>query len=744
MSHAAASPDLSTLIAGLNDSQREAVLHDRGPLLVLAGAGSGKTRVVTMRIARLLSQGVAPRTILGVTFTNKAAREMKERLKALAGSAANSVLLCTFHSLCVRILRQDAHRIGVSPAFTIIDDGEQAAQLLRTARDHHISLEDLPPQMILARIGHWKNQGWHANDVLAQPSLLTTTLDVVAASLMGPYEKHLRALAAVDFDDLLLLSRDILERAPDVRRRYQLFYRYLMIDEYQDTNPLQFELVRLLLGPHQNICAVGDDDQAIYGFRGACLDNILLFDQHFAPCKVVKLEHNYRSTGNILQAANHVIAKNKARKEKTMRATQGEGEQMRLIACDDGEKESHVVATTIRNFVDERRFKYGDVALLYRSGPQARAFEAALRAELIPYRVVGGQSFYQKREVKDILAYLTLLAHPNDELSFRRVVNLPARGLGDASIDRIVAAARASKNPLLQWAADMRLSKELVATGGIKTPQMEALASFAAPLWAVHTHLQTFGSLGRDARQEQDWSELIASSIEQAGIRALLRSFATHEERNQMQDCFDEVIAALAVFFDRLDEAEESPDLAESQLMRGSLQSSHGNPVGAFLDRVVLDGDTPEEIDGSQSRQDRKKKKKNKKEDEREDKVTLSSIHASKGLEYPCVFLVGFEEGLLPHRRSVEAGGPAIEEERRLAYVAITRAQKLLLATYAKRRRSRQQTVVRQASRFSADLPASTTLKVDNGAGFTPALTDEEMAAQAFAKMRAHLAKVGV
>ncbi|MFZ9887894.1 MAG: ATP-dependent helicase, partial [Myxococcota bacterium] len=412
---------MSVALHTLNEPQRRAVLHDGGPLLVLAGAGSGKTRVVTMRIARLLGEGVPARSLLAVTFTNKAAKEMRERVFDLVGKQkARGIVISTFHSLCARILRRDAGAIGVSPNFQILDTSDQLAQLSRVAKELDVHLDELQPRAVLGRIGLFKNLGYRPTDTITRGDVLSQ----VAARLYGPYAKHLRDLSAVDFDDLLLLTRELFETAPGVVRRYQEQFLHVMIDEYQDTNPLQVDLVRYLVGPHKNICVVGDDDQAIYGFRGADIENILSFDRQFAPCTVVKLEQNYRSTGAILDLANAVIEKNPGRHGKTLFSALGAGDRPVLMGATDGDGEAEWVAKECATLLAQKRYTADDMAILYRAGPQSRLFEEHLRLMGVPYRVIGGQEFFERREVKDILAYLTLIARPHTELALRRVVNL--------------------------------------------------------------------------------------------------------------------------------------------------------------------------------------------------------------------------------------------------------------------------------------------------------------------------------
>ncbi len=686
-------------ISGLNEEQRAAVLHTHGPLLVLAGAGSGKTRVVTHRIARMLEDGIHGSSILAVTFTNKAAREMRERLHNLAGKAASrGVILSTFHSLCARMLRADAHRLDLSNRFTILDTSDQLAQLSRVAKDRGVSLGDEKPRAVLAKIGWFKNQGFAVGGI--PPS--SDPVHLLAQRLYGPYREHLRALSAVDFDDLLLLVKELLETCGDVRKRYHARFRFLLIDEYQDTNPIQMQLVNLLVGPEKNLCVVGDDDQAIYGFRGSAVENILRFDEVYAPCTVVKLEKNYRSGGAILEAANAVIAHNQHRRDKRLIPAKGPGELPKLLALDDGEGEAEYVAETIKKLLDEGVYTPDDVALLYRANPQSRQFEEKLRLLGVPYRVIGGQEFFERKEVKNVLAYLWLLVDESHELSFRRVVNLPARGIGQKAIEAVIQQAKLTTQGFLH-----------VAHGeddlGLKPAAREALRSFAVPLLRA-----------RRALAEQDAPiDDIADALYSAGIQAQVAREKDLAIREKITSALEETINALSDWWDRVMEARENPDLAESWVVD---TSSH--PLQSFLDRVALD------------EEERRREKEKKKEGEKEraaGKVTLMSLHASKGLEFPAVFLVGFEEGLLPHQRVLDEDPVAgIEEERRLCYVGITRAMERLWLTRATVRKKRRRLIPRAPSRFAAELPDGGIEKVGEP---DDTRTDEDLAADFFRKM---------
>ena len=697
----------------LNDAQRAAVFHSDGPLLVLAGAGSGKTRVVTMRIARLILAGESPKAILAVTFTKKAAKEMKERLLELCGKSARGVLVSTFHALCARLLRRDAHRINISPGFAILDEGDQRAQLLQVARQHGLQLTEKEPRLVLGRIGYWKNQGLRTDrdplatddDVLRARLGKIDDIAAIAARLWVPYASHLRALSAVDFDDLLLYARELLEGVPDVRKRYQALFRYLHIDEYQDTNPLQLDIVQLLCGPHKNLCVVGDDDQAIYAFRGADVENILAFDKQFDTCTVVKLEENYRSTGNILKSANAVIKLNTQRNDKTLFTSGGDGAPVELIAAADGDAEADSVGSRIKDIIDKDGRPPDDIAILYRSAPQSRLFEEALRMRGIPYRVIGGMEFFQRKEVKDSLALMSLIARPNDELSFRRVVNLPARGLGEKAVGTFVAWAKAQERSLIDAAADCQGC-------GLKPTQEATLQRFARPLLEARPRV-----LSETWDMDKDVSGTVKIALMKACISAVIDDENEVEKKERWRDTVDGVIDAFAAFADSLREAREAPDLETSAVLLGEVGPD--GPLAAFLDRLALDEDKDDDD----------------KDDERKSKgkVQLMSLHASKGLEFPFIFLVGMEEGLLPHRRVVEESGVlGIEEERRLCYVGITRARQLLTLSHATHRRRRHELLPRRRSRFLDDIPPAC-FGIDESA--PPA----DPAADFFKKMRAKL-----
>jgi superfamily I DNA/RNA helicase len=667
---------LSIDATSLNDAQRAAVMHTDGPLLVLAGAGSGKTKVITTRIARLLRSGVDGRSILAVTFTNKAAKEMRERLLAAMGvGAARGLTVSTFHSLCARLLRRDGHRIGLPTGFSILDESDQRAQLLHVARSHGLHLKEGEPRVMLSRIGLWKNLGVRPTDDPLRATPSSEPLVLQAAQLFAPYAQHCRALAAVDFDDLLLLGRELLEQVVDVRSRYHARFRFLHVDEFQDTNPIQLDLIRLLCGAHRNLCVVGDDDQAIYGFRGADVANILGFERLYPGASVVTLEENYRSTGHILACANGVIAHNAHRRDKRLFTAGGDGQPVEVAVFADGDEEADAVAARIDTLIKSGQ-KPDDIALLYRSAPQSRPFEEALRLHGIPYRVVGGQEFYERRDVKDILAYLACLARQRDELSWRRALSVPSRGLGDKSLQSLFAGLAGEEDVL-----HALHNKPMVV--GVSARSAPALQEFVEALWTLRMTLPALV-----VREDADVATVMRQALLRAGLQQRADKEPDLEKRAQFIDTLDEMMNAFAGFVDRWRQARMEPDLEESVLLMAD--ATPETLLQAYLDRLALQQDDRDDDDEERLAKGR---------------VTLMSLHASKGLEYPTVFLVGAEEGLLPHRRAIEAG--TLDEERRLTYVGITRARRLLVMTRCSHRRKRHELVPRTPSRFLAELPTS-------------------------------------
>jgi DNA helicase-2/ATP-dependent DNA helicase PcrA len=639
-------------IDSLNPQQRAAVRHTEGPLLLLAGAGSGKTRVITCRIAYLLRQGVAAEQILAMTFTNKAAREMRERVEQMVGrAAAKGMTISTFHSLCVRILKAHIERLGYKKNFSIYAASDQQQLVRRLLKEEHPDTTGKDADQVLWQISDAKNR------LIGPADFRAGGLNPVShwtARVYPRYQKELKAFNAVDFDDLLMLAVRLLEEHADLREHYQQRFRYQMVDEYQDTNPVQYRLLKLLASGHNNLCVVGDDDQSIYGFRGADINIILNFEKDYAGTRLIKLEQNYRSTGNILAAANAVIKHNPKRKEKALWTADGAGPAIDYLLCDDDQDEARQVMERIQAVRYDKDLAYRDFAILYRTNSQSRAFEEQLRFENIPYVLIGGQQFFDRKEVKDVIAYLKVLTNPSDEVNLLRILNYPRRGIGTTSADKLIRYSAEKEQPLWQ------VLKQAEAVPDLNPKTHESIADFVAMM-------ESYRSRFRNALQMPDT------------LRALLKELKLDDEiyrqegdlgraRRRLEN-MEEVTNALAGYLER----EAEPSLA------------------GFLEKVsLLDDVKPEGND--------KEKKL------AEDAVMLMSLHSSKGLEFPVVFLVGMEEGFLPHNKSINETFD-IDEERRLCYVGITRARQQLNLLGASRRRKFGKLEQRDPSRFLMEIP---------------------------------------
>jgi DNA helicase-2/ATP-dependent DNA helicase PcrA len=622
--HARVRPGDDTLLEALNPSQREAVSTTEGPLLVLAGAGTGKTRVITTRIAYLVSRGVDPANILAMTFTNKAAGEMRERVAALAGPRAKEMTVGTFHAFCARVLREHGSALGLPRKFTICDASDQVSAVKSAMRELRVHETAMHPQAVLARMSLAKNRMETAEGFLEAG---TGGRDQLVGSVWQRYREFLARTRSLDFDDLLLETVRLLREQGAVRDHYRKRYRYVLVDEYQDTNHPQYEIVKQIGGEHRNVCVVGDDDQSIYGWRGADISKILGFPRDFEGAKVVRLQTNYRSTRPILAAANHVIRRNAARHEKALESARGAGEPIRFARLKDETAEAQFVVEEVRKLQRAEGAKPQHFAILCRTQVQFRPFEGELRANGIPYVVVGGMSFFDRKEVRDIVAYLKLAVNPRDETSLLRVINTPPRGVGKSSIDRVLEFATAegiSAGEAFDRASEI---------DGLSPQAIEGYHKLRAAV---------------DGTALAEAGSQLASRLEQFLDRVDYRAEVTrlYADPQAREARWAGVLEVL--------------NFAENHVRRSADPSLEG-----FVEELALSGD-----DGP-----------GEKKDDRRDAVTLMTLHAAKGLEFPHVFLVGMEEGLLPHTRAVAEGG--VEEERRLAYVGITRAMTTLTLSFA-------------------------------------------------------------
>ena len=630
-------------LRGLNPRQREAVEATEGPLLILAGAGSGKTRVLTRRVAHLLHRGVPAYRILAVTFTNKAAAEMKERVAELVGEAGRDVWVSTFHSACVRILRREAQVLGYSPRFAIYDTDDQLRLLKDVLLQLKIDPKAYPPRGFRSEIDRAKNRlldPLEVEDLASRGHFRPHTARVYTA-----YQQRLRAAQAVDFNDLIGLVVTLFTEHPAVLERYQDRFRYLLIDEYQDTNHAQYQLVRLLSAKRRNIAVVGDDDQSIYSFRGADINNILNFERDFPEARVVVLDQNYRSTERILQAATAVVSHNVARKEKALWTEAGSGEALRRIIATTEEDEANRVASEIKRLIQQGR-RPGELAIIYRTNARSRFFEMALGHRRIPYVIVGARKFYERREVRDMLGYLKLVLNPADEMGFLRVINVPRRGIGAKTVERLRREAAAANTSLLEAARAASLKGGRAA---------KALGHFVGLIDRT-----------RDALPRRSPGELVLQLAEESGYLGMLRAEDTRESRDRLAN-----IEALC------------QDVAELDGERDPIER-----LQEWLDRASLTGQDEDLPDGAD-----------------DGAVTLLTAHLAKGLEFPVVFVVGMVEGAFPHARSSELEED-LAEERRLVYVAFTRAmQRLYISHHAARRSWGGQLEAARPSRFLGDIP---------------------------------------
>ena len=638
---------------GLNPSQRDAVVHSGSPLLIVAGAGSGKTRVLTNRIAYLLAEcGVAPYEVMAITFTNKAAGEMRERVAALVGPRAKSMWVTTFHSACVRILRQEASIAGFSPSFSIYDQADSVRLVTLIGRDLNLDPKRYPPRQIAAMISNAKNELIGPADYTNQAK---THIEEIVAECFGLYQKRLRDANAFDFDDLILKTVEVLQRFPEAKARYRSRFRHVLVDEYQDTNQAQYILVRELVGTVADgiqpaeLCVVGDADQSIYAFRGATIRNILQFEEDYPSARTILLEQNYRSTQNILSAANAVITNNASRKAKNLWSDSGAGALITGYVAEDERDEAEYVMNEIFRLQSENISQPGDTAIFYRTNSQSRAFEEVFMRNTLPYKVVGGVRFYERKEVRDFLAYLRVLANPHDEISLRRIINTPKRGIGDKAIDGL------EQMGIPLWDALLN-AKDAPGATARATAAIEGFAKLMISL-----------------------RELVEANVRPSVIaEAVLEQSKLGEELSDSEDLKDE---------ERLENLHELVAVAQEYEADERLEGEEVSIVG-FLERVSLVADSDQIPDG----------------EDHGGVVTLMTLHTAKGLEFPTVFLTGMEENVFPHSRSL--GEPSeIEEERRLAYVGLTRARKNLFLSRASTRFAFGSPTYNSPSRFLSEIP---------------------------------------
>jgi len=659
-------------LSSLNPQQRQAVETIRGPLLILAGAGTGKTRVITSRVAHMIERGISPDHILAVTFTNKAAREMQERVSKLiprrrprpdqgerhggsGGGSANGQprpTICTFHSLCVRILRQHIEKLGYKRNFVIYDESEQIGAIKKILAQISAKGEKADPAAILSLLSRFRNGGERAA-VFGDPSARA-----MAEHIRSRYESALRACNAVDFDDLILLALRLFKEHPAALEACRARYRYVMVDEYQDTNAAQFRLVQALTQEHRNLCVVGDDDQSIYGWRGADISNLLDMERHFSEVKVIKLEQNYRSTNTILGAANAVIKRNVRRRGKRLWSQKGDGPKIILQTFSDDEAEARSIVEQINYARLAQRVPWSDHAILFRTNAQSRPLETALRQAAVRYHLIGGQSFFDRREVRDLLAYLKTLVNPNDDVSLLRIANVPARGLSDVTMERLLGASHERKCSVFA------VMKNPVAAATFQTKSRECIGRFVELIERTRGRLHA-ESLSRDPRALQ---VLVDHFLDEIGYFAELRR---SEKNPESAEGRIRSVRELTATLDGSDAASQPPF----------------DRLQAFLEQITLDTEREEEEDEAPG-----------------DAVTLITMHSCKGLEFPSVFIVGMEDGLLPHSRSKVEN--TLDEERRLFYVAITRAMQTLSISHCAGRKKYGSLTPCHPSPFLMDLPA--------------------------------------
>ncbi len=627
-------------LEGLNEVQRLAVLTTDGPVQLIAGAGSGKTRVLTHRVAYLLAEKkIQPWNILAITFTNKAAHEMKERIHKLVGVIADDIWISTFHSMCVRILRRDIDRIGYASSFTILDTADQLSVIKQVLKEENLDPKKFEPRGLLYQISQAKNQ---LLDVDAYRSKATDFMEQITAQVYEKYQQKLRTNESLDFDDLLMVTVRLFQQVPDVLAFYQKKFQYIHVDEYQDTNHAQYLLLHLLASAHQNICVVGDSDQSIYRFRGADIQNILRFEQDYPTAKVIKLEQNYRSTKHILEAANQIIANNTERRPKNLWTDKTGGERISLFVAENEHEEALFAVEVIAKLVRDGK-QYQDFAFLYRTNAQSRVIEEMLLKANIPYQVVGGIKFYERKEIKDILAYLRIVVNPHDDISLERIINVPRRGIGGTTMDKI--RAYASEQGVSLFSAILEVDYI-----GLSKRIKDALTGFVQLIQAFHGMADYLSA-----------SEMTEEILTRSLYREEYKKEKTIEAQARLENI--EEFISVVMEFER---------------------KSEDKSILALLTELAL----VSEVDT---------------EPEVQDSVSLMTVHSAKGLEFPHVFIIGMEENIFPHSRSID-DEVEMEEERRLAYVAVTRAEEMLYLSRAKVRTLYGFTSMNLASRFLGEI----------------------------------------
>ena len=652
----------NALLVGLNPQQQQAVAHEGAPLLVVAGAGSGKTRVLTRRIAYLMAaRSVKPYEILAITFTNKAAGEMKDRVTELVGPIAKSMWVSTFHSACVRLLRQEIERLGYSSTFSIYDSADSQKLISRVMETLNLDPKRYPPRQFQSLISNAKNELQTPYQYL---SAAQNQFETIVADVYTMYEKRLKQANALDFDDLIMKTVQVLQQFPESKARFRSRFRHILVDEYQDTNHAQYVLVKELTGsegdgfPVAELCVVGDADQSIYGFRGATIRNILQFEVDYPNAATVLLEQNYRSTQNILNAANAVITQNESRKEKNLWSDAGAGAPLVGYVAESEYDEAEFVKSEIRSLQDMGYSNTGDTAVFYRTNAQSRIFEEIFMRAAIPYKVVGGLRFYERKEVKDLLAYLRVLANPDDEVSLRRIINFPKRGVGDRALEEVEIFSQA--NGISFWQALLRVTE----AKSVPNKAAQSIATFTSMLTAL--------SVLVEAKTKP--SVIIEAVLEQSGLLTELEASTDPQDEVRVENLKELVSASM--------EYEERPfeELVEDEEIS----------LSGFLEKVSLVADADEIPDG----------------EDHGGVVTLMTLHTAKGLEFPTVFLTGMEDGIFPHARTLD-DPKEIEEERRLAYVGLTRAEKRLYISRAEYRLTFGTPKYNPGSRFLDEIPTT-------------------------------------